>query len=330
MSFVEAAQQIIAVRIPFQKQAVANSSYTGRETMKKILLLHALFFSGALSAQESPAEGFSLNSKSSLQFNQIALSNWAPGGESSLALNGSSTLDGRYNRGVVTSQLYANWLVGLFKTEDLPIRKSQDHLTIVALSKYHFTPDFAMGLLADLTTQVAPSYVFDQDLVQALNGDPDKGIKTGDFLSPGYIELGYGFQYVKPKSGLDFIIAPVIVKQTVVLDEDVRTLGLYGNDGKTVRSQLGATVRIAARVPLMENVVADNKLKFFADYGDQNVDTSLLLSITGKINKMLSASVHATLLYDSDVDTDLAKPGKQEKVQIREVLGLSLTYAFQR
>ncbi len=298
--------------------------------MKKILLLHVLLCAGALSAQESPDEGFSLNSSNSLQFNQIALSNWAPGGESSLALNGSSTVDGRYNRGVVKSQLYANWLVGVFKTEDLPIRKSQDQLTIVALSKYHFSPNFAMGLLADLTTQVAPSYIFDLALVQALNGDPNKGIKTGDFLSPGYIELGYGFQYVKPKSGLDFIVAPVIVKQTVVLDEDIRTLGLYGNGGKTVRSELGATLRLAAKVPLMENVAADSKLKFFADYADQNVDTSLLLNITGKINKMLSASVHATLLYDSDVDTDLAKPGKQKKVQIREVLGLNLTYAFQR
>ena len=297
--------------------------------MKKFLLIPLLLCAGSLSAQEA-AEGFSLNSKSSLQFNQIALSNWAPGGESSLALNGSSTLDGHYNRGVLKSQVYANWLVGVFKTEDLPIRKSQDQLTVVALSKYHFNPDFAMGLLADLTTQIAPSYVFDQATVQALNGNPDKGIKTGDFMSPGYIELGYGFQYVERKSGLDFIIAPAIVKQTVVLDEDIRTLGLYGNNGKTVRSEVGATLRLAAKVPLMENVTADGKLKFFADYTDKTVDTSLLLNITGKINKMLSASVHTTLLYDSDVDTDLTKPGKQEKVQIREVLGLSLNYAFQR
>jgi len=306
--------------------------------VRKLLPFPFLLCAGALFAQQSPPEGFSLNSINSLQASQIALSNWATGGESSVSLNGSFVIDARHKKGRMSSELVVNWLVGLFKTEDLPVRKSQDQLTIVAISGYHITPitpNFGAGLLADITTQVAPSYIFNRSLVQALGGDSVKGIKKGDFLSPGQIEVGVGFRIVKQKPLLDLILAPVMLKQTVILDKGIRTLdktlphGLYGNHGKTVRSETGAYARLFFRIPLMENVAADGNLKFFANYGDQDLDTSLNLTITGKINRLLSASLHTTLIHDNDVDTDLAKPGKQERVQLREVLGMNLTYAFQ-
>ena len=53
-----------------------------------------------------------------------------------------------------------------------------------------------------------------------------------------------------------------------------------------------------------------------------------LLNIDGKINENLSANINTTFVFDSDVDTDLMKDGKQEKLQIREVLGIKLVYAF--
>ena len=53
-----------------------------------------------------------------------------------------------------------------------------------------------------------------------------------------------------------------------------------------------------------------------------------LLNIDGKINENLSANINTTFVFDSDVDTDLTKQGKQEKLQIREVLGIKLVYAF--
>jgi len=302
--------------------------------VKRILPLCLLLCATVLFAQEGPPEGFSLNSNNSLQFSQIALSNWATGGESSLSLNGSMLLDGHHRRGRRSSDLAVNWLVGVFKTEGLPVRKSNDQLTMVALSGYHIKPNFFMGLLADITTQVAPSYIFNPTLVQALGGDPVKGIKIGDFMSPGSVEVGLGFRIVQPKPALDLIVAPFMLKQTVILDEDVRTLdktlphGLYGNNGKTVRSELGSYMRLNYSVPLMENVALDSKLKFFFGYDDKDVDTTLMLNLTGKINRLLSAGVQTTLIYDNDIDTDQVKPGKQEKVQLREVLGVNLTYGF--
>jgi hypothetical protein len=298
----------------------------------RMLPLFLLLFAGNLVAQEGTAEGFSLSSSNSLQFSQVALSNWSSGGESSLALNGAFTAVAQHRQGRISTDVAANWMIGVFKSADVPVRKTNDQLTIVGISGFHFSPNFGVGVLADLSTQVAPSYIFERSTVLALGGDPVKGIKTGDFLSPGSIELGLGFRLVKAKPLLDLILAPLMMKQTVILDKDTRaldeTLGLYGNEGKTVRSEAGAYLKLFVSAPLMENVTADGKLKLFANYADQDVDSSLVLNISGKINQLLSASIHTTLLHDNDVDTDAGKPGKQNRVQIREIVGLNLTYAF--
>ena len=285
-------------------------------------------------AQETSDDAAHVDVKSAFQFSQTAFSNWAAGGQSSLAVNGDLQLHAHQRRGNFGSEVVAHWLVGFFKTEDVPVRKINDHLNIASVSGYHVTPSTSVGVMADLTTQVAPSYIFDQGSVLALGGDPEEGIKTGNLLSPGHLELGVGVRYVKAKPFIGIVAMPVMVKQTYILDEDVRRLdknlpsGLYGNDGKTVRSELGGTLKLTFRVPLVENVTADGQAKLFANYADQDVDSSALLNLTGKINEHLSASVHTTLLYDNDVDTDPGKPGRQQRVQIREVLGVNLVYAF--
>jgi hypothetical protein len=308
--------------------------------VRRLVPLCALFSACALSAQQdvedgvddviavvdapqdAAVEGFSLNFSNSLQFGQTALSNWAPGGESSVSVNSDFKLDGRYIRGRSMSEIVVGWQLGLFKTEDLPVRKTNDQLRVIAVYGYQLRPGLSAGVFADLTTQVAPSY-------------SDQGTKAGDFLSPGNFLVGFGFHFEKQKPPVNLVLTPAALKHTVILDEDVRALdktlpdGLYGNEGKTVRSEVGAYQRLRLKVPLMENVSAYSDLKFFVNYSDVDVDTHWALNITGKINQLLSASLTTTLIHDNDTDTDPIAPGKQNRVQFMEVFGLSLTYAFQ-
>ena len=294
--------------------------------MKRLIPLCVLFSACALSAQQALPEGFSLNSQNSLQVAQNALSNWATGGESSVYVNVDLKLDGRYIRGRSMSEIVVDWKLGLYKTEGLPVQRIQDQLRVTAGYGYQIRPGLSTGVLAELTTQVAPSYAVE-------------GTKGGDFLSPGQIQVGVGFHFEKDwankaKHRLNLVLSPAALKQTVILYEDIRALDtppnhLYGNEGKTVRSEVGAYQRLRFRVPLMENVSADSDLKFFVNYSDVDVDTHWELKLTGKMNKNLSASLNTTLIYDNDTDTDLTALGKQNRVQFMEVFGLSLTYAFQ-
>ena len=297
------------------------------------LLVGLLAGTGPLQAEDNP-DGVHVDFKNSLQFSQTALSNWAPGGESSLALNGDVLAELRQKRGRFGSQLTTRWLVGLFKADDEPVRMSHDQLSIAGVSGFHLRGNITLGALANLTTQIAPSYIFDESVVQALGGNPDDGIKTGNLLSPGYLELGLGFRYLNPNPMVGLIVAPLMLKQTIIMDEDIRELdealpsGLYGNEGKTVRSELGAHLKLVFQAPLMKNVTASGQGTLFAEYADPDVDAMGLLNIDGKVNEHLSASINTTFVFNSDVDTDLAKQGKQEKLQIREVLGIKLVYAF--
>ena len=276
-----------------------------------------LFSACALSAQQADPDGFSLNFQNTLQVTQTTMSNWAAGGESSASTYVDLNLDGRYIRGRSALEIVADWKLGLYKTEGEPVQRIQDQLEVTAGYVYQLRPGLSTGVLADLTTQVAPSY-------------PDQGTKAGDFLSPGNILVGFGFHFVKQKRRVNLVLSPATLKQTVILDEDVRALdGLYGNEGKTVRSEVGAYQRLRLKVPLMKNVSADSDLKFFVNYSDVDVDTHWALNITGKINQLLSASLKTTLIYDNDTDTDLSADGKQNTVQFMEVFGLSLTHAFQ-
>jgi hypothetical protein len=304
--------------------------------MKFALIASMLLCVGPVIAQdEAPKEGFTLKSESALQLNQIALSNWASGGENSLSLNANIFAEADHRRGRRFSQLIANWQIGIFKEEDEPIQKSADHLTLIAVSGYHVSPKLSVGVLADLTTQVAPSYEFDPGFVGLFGGNPTDGIKIGDFMSPGYIEGGAGLRYVNTKPAMELIFTPLSVKETIILDEGVRAIdaalpsGLYGNNGDKVRTKIGMSLRMRNKVPIAKNVAADSYIKAFVPYGESDIDISWVLKITGQINKYLSADLHTTILFDKDVDTDLSEDGKQEEVQIREVLGIGLTYAFQ-
>jgi|GEM_PF-2765110 len=303
---------------------------------KAVVLFHILLWAGVASAQERFPEGWAISNTGTLQLSQTALSNWAAGGESAIVLNSNLQMDARNKRGQWVTEFGADWLVGFYKAKGDPLRKNQDHLSITFISGYHMKPNYGVGVLAEVTTQVAASHVFDPAFVQAFGGDPEKGIKTGNFLSPGYIETGAGFRYVNLKPLVNFIFMPIVAKQTVILDEDVRALdaalphGLYGNMGETVRSELGASLKLMLSVPLMTNVTAKGDMKFFSNYKDRDLDTTVILELVGKINKHLSASVHTTLLYDNDVDTNPAEPGNQQEVQIREVLGINLTYSLSR
>jgi len=302
--------------------------------MRRMLIVFLLLCASPALAEEEKKEGWSLTSANSLQLSQVALSNWAAGGENSITVNTNFFAELGHNRGRRFSQLIANWQVGLYKAEDERIQKSADHLILVAVTGYNATPKLAIGVLADLTTQVAPSYERDPGFVAAFNGSLDDGIKIGSFLSPGYIEGGAGLRYVNENPSMELIFTPLGIKETVILDDDIRAIdaalpdGLYGNNGEKIRSEVGISLRMRNKIPLATNISADSNLKAFVRYGESDIDVSWVLKVTGKINKYISASVHTTALYDKNVDTDLSTPGKQEKIQIREVFGVELSYAF--
>ena len=289
------------------------------------IVLLVLSTAAALAAEDDPPR-WTFASENSLQIQQMALSNWAGGGESSWGTTGDFNPTAVYAKGKFRWINATEVKYGLFKTKGLPVRKHDDYLSINSIVEYKLDERLSLGGLVRLHSQLAPGYNFDRD--------PVKGDKISDFLSPGYLLAGVGVQFKYRPPGLLIQLSPATLKQTLVLDGEVRELnqtisgGLYGNDGDRVRHQFGAFSYLAAVLPVAKNVHLEVDSQFFFHYADIVLDVDARIELKGKINEHLQASLETRLLFDEDNDTDIEKAGKQENLQLKQVLGLKLTFGF--
>ncbi len=87
--------------------------------------------------------------------------------------------------------------------------------------------------------------------------------------------------------------------------------------------QLGAYVGGRYKVKLMENILLDNRFGIFTNYLEkpQNMVLSYSAILDMKVNKFISTQITADLFYD---DNQIGK------LQLKETLGVGLTYKFGR
>lgn len=274
-----------------------------------------------------------------LNFNQVSLSNWAGGGQSSVSIGGLfggrlefkkrkvlwlSTLDLGYG---VISQNYAGF------------QKSDDQLELN--SKLGFmtrTPGLYLTSFLNLKTQMAPGYDY-----------PNDSIRISNFLAPGYLLLGQGFDY-HPNDDFNVMLAPVTGKLTIVTEPMLADAGAFGvdpaeydevtgqkiRDGERVRYEFGGYLKLAWKVQIMENITYSTKLDLFSNYLNNplNIDVNWENKLKMTVNRYINVSITTHLIYDDDVvigvDTDGDDTADRfgPRTQFKEVLAIGFTYGL--
>lgn len=265
---------------------------------------------------------------------QTSLTNWAAGGQNSVAINGMLSCFANLKKGKSRWDNSLDLGYGILKQgKGSSPRKTDDKIDF--LSKYgrQAFPNFFYSALFNFKTQMTPGYNY-----------PDVANKISDRFSPAYILLALGLDY-KPNAYFSAFIAPLTAKFTLVTDKALSDSGAYGvTRGKKSLSEFGGYLRVIYsrndfKAAFLKNVSFTSKIDLFSNYlkNPQNVVVNWENLIAMKINKYFSASIITDLIYDDKIKVPwdnngdgIVDPGEAvgSKIQFKEILGVGLSYNF--
>ncbi len=277
------------------------------------------------SEYKDTTQGWKTGGLISLSFSSVTLTNWAAGGENSIAINGLSNFFANYKKGNMFWQNSLNLAYGLLKQgEAKKFKKTDDKIELVSKFGLRASNNWYYSALASFTSQFTAGYNY-----------PDDSTMISNFLAPAYILTAAGMNY--GKNGFNVFIAPLTMKTTLVMEESLSAIGAYGVDtGKTVRLEFGGYIRTSYRKEFGKKYLFQTKLDLFSNYlhNPQNIDVNWEVLLNMKLTKFLSAVITTNLIYDDDIkigidDNDDGVIDREgPRTQFKKVIGVGLSYQF--
>ena len=269
---------------------------------------------------------------------QTSLTNWAAGGQNSVAVNGIFSVFANLKKGKSRWDNSLDIGYGLLKQgKNNPFRKTDDKIDF--LSKYgrEAFKNVYYAALFNFKTQMTPGYNYINDTLKN---------KISNLFAPAYLLLAIGLDY-KPNAYFSAFIAPLTLKFTFVTDPDFYLLpgGAFGvTQGKKSLSEIGGYVRVIYskndfKNDFMKNVSFTTKIDLFSNYlkNPQNIVVNWENMFAMKVNKFISASFNTDLIYDDKIKVPFDKNGDGKiaagesigsKIQFKEILGVGFSYKF--
>ena len=274
----------------------------------------------------------------SVNFSQSSFSNWAAGGQNSIAVNSlfNYTLSYRSQKSSWENFLALGYGMQQQGKSAKPI-KTDDKIEFT--SKYGRTAfkNFFYAALINFKTQMDAGYNY-----------PNDSVRISDFLAPAYITAALGLD-LKKKDNFSLFVAPVTGRITLVNSNTLTDAGAYGVEpatfdsigniithGKNSKVEFGGYIRMYMKKDIMKNVNFQTKVDLFSNYlkKPENVDVSWEVLISMKVNKYISATLSTHLIYDDDVTITLDKNNdgvldiNGPRIQFKEILAVGFSYKF--
>jgi len=281
-----------------------------------LILLLFVFICG-INAQESDTSAvkhWKFGTVFNASLSQTALSNWAGGGENSLALSGLSNSTANYQKDKISWENSFEFAYGIIKQGDASAEKSDDKIEISSKLGREIKTHLNLTGDVEFRSQFSPGYEKFTDPVTNV----EKEILVSEFLAPGYVTSTIGLEY-KPGEEFFVLVSTLTGKTTIVLNNDLSDAGAFGvKAGEKIRNELGSYLKSMVKVPLMENITFQTKLSLFSAYKNPDkVDVSWETLLLLQVNKYITTNFNTHLIYDEDVTT---------KTQFKEVLSVGVTF----
>ncbi|MFI5150588.1 MAG: DUF3078 domain-containing protein [Bacteroidia bacterium] len=272
-----------------------------------------------------------------LSFAQSSFTNWAPGGQNSIAGNSTVSLTANYMRGEVSWDNTLDMAYGMTELGNDKPRKTDDKIDLSSkYGHYAFKKHWYYSALFNFKSQFDKGYNY-----------PNDSNVVSRFMAPGFFVMALGMDY-KLKDYFSVFIGPLTGKETVVNAQTLANHGAFGvtpavydatgyitTYGKRHLEEFGGYFKMAFKKEIMKNVVLQTKVELFSNYlkNPQNIVVNWEALLAMKVNKYIAATLATQVAYDDKVNTKILNSDgtvqqNGPRVQVKEVLGIGLSYKF--
>lgn len=293
------------------------------------------------SEQQDSISKWSHTFRPQLILNQLSLTNWASGGESSISAKGNILYRSIFCHKSLTFSYENKFAFGIVGYSNKRIEKTEDRMDINLSFSLRASDKWSYSSMLTFKSQFANGYKY-----------PNDSTLISAFMAPGYLNASLGFKY-KPADNLDIFISPSSGKFTFVLNQELANKGAFGvrkaerdtlnniiTKGKNILSEFGINFLANYTKDIAENIELNTTLNLYNNYLDDNasnrwnIDVDWETSINFSINKFLQTVFLVHLKYDHNVkfptyetvDGSQVLISEGPKVQLMESIGIAFTY----
>ncbi len=271
----------------------------------------------------------------SLNFAQTALSNWAAGGENSLAISTTANLFANYKKNKMIWENRAFFAYGMLQAGGRDAVKNSDQINVGSKVGYQMAKNWYYTAAFHGRSQFAPGYRY--------SGNDTTYISN--FLAPAYTFLSLGLDY-RPSSRFSASFSPAMGKAIFVRSDDPNVLATSGIGADRIEKDKRSRYEFGGGMVFYLNgdffskrVTYNTDLELFSNYLEdpENVDIYWNFQFRIALTKFVAATVRLNMIYDDNQKTvvkELQADGSRKdvthgaKLQVKEYFEIGLFYAF--
>jgi hypothetical protein len=266
-----------------------------------------------------------------LSIQQVSLTNWAAGGQSSLALNTGLVLFANYKKDnkIWDTKLTINYGFNRQSDRAFAARKTNDNFIFISKYGRELSPKLYLSTQIDARTQLLKGYRY----FRPAGTERDQRTFISSFLSPGYIQSSTGLNYQKnfrEKDRFSAIISPFTGRFTVVLNDSLSQAGAFGViPGERIRPEAGISFSSSANLTLMDNINWKADLNLFSNYenlGNTVVNFNSVLSM--RVNRYITTRIETILIYDENVLIEREDGSTGRAIQLQNLINFGIGIDF--
>ena len=288
-------------------------------------------------------ERISFNGSYGLNINQLALSNWAAGGENSATGKAFANFTLLDKKKAFEQKLTGAFAFGISRFADKRIEKQDDKIDLTYSLSLNSKTQWNVTMVSTCNTQFANGYKY-----------PNDSTIISSFFAPAYLTVSAGYSYKTRDERFQIFLSPMAGKVTFVMNQDLADNGNFGVKkghydadslwipGENIAASVGVNAIVNYKQPIGKNITYTTMLNTFYNYTEHRDDDRLRLdfnwenTINFVINKYISTILFVHLKYDHNTTFPVYETiegvetvvDNVPKLQFKESLGVAFIHRF--